>query len=147
RSRAELWQAIEALAGAGTAIVLTTQYLEEADRLADEIVMIDRGIAVASGTPGQLKKDLEQEVLEIHVDGPEAVARAVAVIGETREVAADPGQRLVRVKADQGARGSLATLRMLEDAGIEIADFQLRSPTLDDVFLTLTDPNAVQVPR
>ncbi len=135
RSRSEMWEAIEGLRDDGTAIVLTTQYLEEADRLADHIVLIDEGVAVAAGTPGQLKSDLERDVLEIHFETNEALDVAVAMVGET---ITDRAGRLLQVPVGNGAGSSLDVLRRLDDAGIAITDFQLRKPTLDDVFMTLT---------
>lgn len=138
RSRAELWQAVETLAADGTAIVLTTQYLEEADRLADEIVMIDDGAVVASGTPDQLKKGLERDVLEIRLASDEALTEAVIVIGDQGTVVVDRELRLIQVGVNDGAANSLRVLRVLDEAGVPISDFQLRRPTLDDVFLSLT---------
>jgi len=135
RSRSEMWEAIEGLRDDGTAIVLTTQYLEEADRLADHIVMIDDGVAVAAGTPAQVKSDLERDVLEIHFETDEALDQAVAMVGEA---ATDRPGRLVQVPVGNGAGSSLDVLRRIDDAGIAITDFQLRKPTLDDVFMTLT---------
>jgi ABC-2 type transport system ATP-binding protein len=138
RSRVELWQAIEILAAGGTAIVLTTQYLEEADRLADEIVMIDGGVAVATGTPDQLKKDLERDVLEIRLASDEALTEAVNVVGEKNTVAVDRDLCLLQIGVTDAAANSVSVLRALDEAGVPISDFQLRRPTLDDVFLTLT---------
>jgi len=135
RSRSELWEAIEGLRDDGTAIVLTTQYLEEADRLADHIVLIDEGVAVAVGTPAQLKSNLERDVLEIHFGTDEALDLAVTMVDEA---ATDRAGRLVQVPVGNGAGSSLDVLRRLDDAGIAIIDFQLRRPTLDDVFMTLT---------
>lgn len=135
RSRSELWEAIEGLRDDGTAIVLTTQYLEEADRLSDHIVLIDEGVAVAVGTPAQLKSNLERDVLEIHFGTDEALDLAVTMVDEA---ATDEAGRLVQVPVGNGAGSSLDVLRRLDDAGIAITDFQLRRPTLDDVFMTLT---------
>jgi ABC-2 type transport system ATP-binding protein len=140
RSRSEIWEAIENLAGTGTAIVLTTQYLEEADRLADQIVMIDRGTVVAAGTPLELKKQLQADVLEIHLDNDQDLADAWAILGRIPGVTSNPETREIHAPVGGGAAASLAVLRRLDDAGIAITDFQLRRPTLDDVFLTLTDP-------
>lgn len=140
RSRSEIWEAIEDLATAGTAIVLTTQYLEEADRLADEIVMIDQGTVVAAGTPLELKQQLERDVLEIHLDNDQDLAEASAILGQIPGVTSNPQTREIHLPVGGGAAESLAVLRRLDDANIAITDFQLRRPTLDDVFLTLTDP-------
>jgi len=137
RSRAELWDAIAELAANGTAIVLTTQYLDEADRLADEVVIIDRGTVIASGTPETLKRSLENDVLEIHV-GEGELDGAVQLIGEVDGVVADAATCRVGVPVGDDVARSLEILRRLQDGGISISDFQLRRPTLDDVFLSLT---------
>jgi ABC-2 type transport system ATP-binding protein len=138
RSRAELWDAISTLAAQGTAIVLTTQYLEEADRLADDILIIDHGRVVAAGTPETLKRQLNQDVLEVHVAAEQDVLAALAVIGPVEGVTADPGSRRLGIPIGEGAARSLDLLRALQDGGVAITDFQLRRPTLDDVFLVLT---------
>ena len=139
RSRAEMWEAIGQLAAGGAAIVLTTQYLEEADRLADEIMMIDDGIAVASGTPEALKRDLERDILEVRLADRAALDRALALV-DRDDVSTDREGHLLRIPVGDGAGSSLALLRRIEDGGAAITDFQLRRPTLDDVFLTLTGP-------
>ena len=153
RSRAEVWDSVRALAAEGTAIVLTTQYLDEADHLADEILVIDRGRAVASGTPTQLKQDVARDVLEIHVatDADLASARAVLGVADGSAMSAaavnvvmpdrpavDARDRRVDVSITGGAGQSLEILRRLDDDGVTISDFQLRRPTLDDAFLALT---------
>ncbi len=143
RSRAEMWSAIGQLSADGTAIVLTTQYLEEADRLADHIVMIDRGAAVAAGTPEALKRDLERDVLEVHLASPSDLSRALELVGNIEGMVVDSGAGLIGVPVGRGANSSLAVLRRLDDAGVDLADFQLRRPTLDDVFLTLTGAEEV----
>jgi ABC-type multidrug transport system ATPase subunit len=120
--------------------VLTTQYLEEADRLADQIVMIDRGAVVAAGTPRELKQQVERDVLEIHLDTDQDVAMASSIVGQIPGVVPNPDTREIHVPVGGGAVASLEMLRRLDDAGVAITDFQLRRPTLDDVFLTLTDP-------
>ncbi len=138
RSRAEIWQAITDLAAAGTAIVLTTQYLEEADRLADEIIIIDRGEEVARGAPDDLKRGLERDVLEIHFGDDESYERGLSILGNHAIGASDPATRRIQISVEEAKGGSLDILRRLDDAGVALTDFQLRRPTLDDVFLTLT---------
>ena len=140
RSRAEMWEAIEDLAAAGTAIVLTTQYLEEADRLADEIVMIDQGTVVAAGTPRELKQQLERDVLEIHVKTDDDFVKALAIVEQAPGVASNADTREIHIPVGNGTRSSLDILRRLDDGSVTITDFQLRRPTLDDVFLTFTGP-------
>jgi ABC-2 type transport system ATP-binding protein len=138
-TRTELWSEIRELADQGTAVVLTTQYLEEADRLSDAIVIIDDGVMKASGTGAALKQDLEREVLEIHLADRRDLARAAASIaGVGAESSADPEGTRLQVPLSGGARQSLAVLRGLDADDIAIADFQLRKPTLDDVFLAMT---------
>ncbi len=137
RSRSELWDAIAQLASRGTAIVLTTQYLDEADRLADQILIIDRGTVIASGTPTTLKRSLERDVLEVHV-GAEDLSAALDVIGGSDGLLTDTETRSIGIPVGDDVNRSLDLLRRLQDGGVSISDFQLRRPTLDDVFLTLT---------
>jgi ABC-2 type transport system ATP-binding protein len=138
RSRIDLWDAIEALVSAGTTVLLTTQYLDEADRLADRIAVIDQGSVIAEGTPSALKAQVGGERLEIHLcdrgRGEEAVA-ALASIASDRPFVEDGS---VRVPVAE-RRGTIANaVRRLDDAGIAIDDISVSTPTLDDVFLTLT---------
>jgi len=138
RSRNEMWEVIEELAAAGTAILLTTQYLEEADRLADNIVIIDRGVVVARGGPSELKRDLGRDVLEVHMASSADLAGAVQVIGDRADLTSDDEAHLLKVPIGPQVGGPLEVLRALDQAGIAVADFQLRRPTLDDVFLAMT---------
>lgn len=138
RSRAEVWESVRALAAEGTAIVLTTQYLDEADHLADEIVLIDRGRRVASGTPGALKKEVGRDVLEIHVAADTDLVSARALLGPEDGVTIDGVARRIDLSITRGTSQSLEVLRRFEDRGVTISDFQLRRPTLDDAFLVLT---------
>ena len=138
RSRIGLWEAIEALVSEGTTVLLTTQYLDEADRLAGRIAVIDRGLVIAEGTPSELKARVGGERLEIHLcdggRGEEAVA-ALASIASDRPFLEDGS---VRVPVAE-RRGTIAdAVRRLDDAGIAIDDISVSTPTLDDVFLTLT---------
>ena len=139
RSRAELWEEIRTMAADGAAVVLTTQYLDEADRLADQIVIIDRGEVVARGTAEELKKDLGRDVLVIHVTNRADLARTRDLIGGDVDAGIDDQQSLLTIQLADGPPAALAILRRLADAGIAIDDFQLRRPTLDDVFLTHTE--------
>jgi ABC-2 type transport system ATP-binding protein len=138
RSRIALWDAIEALVSGGTTVLLTTQYLDEADRLADRIAVIDQGVVIAEGTPAELKAQVGGERLEIHLcngaRGEEAVA-ALASIASDRPFLEDG---FVRVPVTE-RRGTIAdAVRRLDDAGIAIDDISVTTPTLDDVFLNLT---------
>lgn len=138
RSRAELWDAIRNLAEQGTAIVLTTQYLEEADQLADHILMIDQGRIVAEGSPTSLKRDLERDVLEVRFEDGSDLSRAVEIVGPVDGIVTDQQEHRIRVPVGDDPAVSLNVLRGLQDGGLSISDFQLRQPTLDDVFLALT---------
>lgn len=138
RSRAEVWNSVRELAAAGTAILLTTQYLDEADQLADQILVIDQGRTVAAGTPEQLKAEVGRDVLEIHVPEDTDLALAQNLLASVAGVLIDPDRRQVDLPITSGAAQSLDVLRQLDDTGVTIDDFQLRRPTLDDVFLALT---------
>jgi ABC-2 type transport system ATP-binding protein len=138
RSRLGLWEAIEALVAEGTTVLLTTQYLDEADRLTDRIAVIDRGLVIAEGTPDELKNQVGGERLDIHLcdgnRGEEAVA-ALATIASERPFVEDGS---IRVPVAE-RRGTIAdAVRRLDDAGIAIDDIAVSTPTLDDVFLKLT---------
>jgi ABC-2 type transport system ATP-binding protein len=138
RSRIELWDAIEALVSGGTTVLLTTQVLDEADRLADRIAVIDQGLVIAEGTPAELKSQVGGERLDIHLcdeqRGEEAVV-ALASIASDRPFLEDGS---VRVPVAE-RRGTIAdAVRQLDDAGIAIDDISVSTPTLDDVFLKLT---------
>jgi ABC-2 type transport system ATP-binding protein len=144
RSRLGLWEAMEALVASGTTVLLTTQYLDEADRLADRIAVIDRGLVIAEGTSDELKAQVGGDRLEIHLcDGnrsEEAVAALTAIASERPFV--ENGSLSVPVAQ---RRGTIAdAVRKLDDAGIAIDDIGVRTPTLDDVFLTLTGRAAEQ---
>jgi ABC-2 type transport system ATP-binding protein len=144
RSRIGLWDAIEALVSEGTTVLLTTQYLDEADRLADRIAVIDHGLVIAEGTPAELKTQVGGERLEIHLcDGErgEEALLALTSIASDRPFLEDG---TVRVPVAQ-RRGTIAdAVRRLDEAGIAIDDISVSTPTLDDVFLTLTGRTAEQ---
>ncbi len=138
RSRSALWRTIADLAEHGTTIVLTTQYLEEADQLADRIVIIGGGRTLADGTPHELKSSLERDVLEVEVATEGDLATARGVLG-SGAVAPTPERHLLHLPIGEGRPAPLVALRGLQDAGVAVTEFQLRRPTLDDVFLTLTE--------
>lgn len=138
RSRSELWNTVRSLASNGVAIVLSTQYLEEADRLADEILVIDQGRIVAQGTPDTLKRELERDVLEVHVTSRADLDTARELLKPDVAIATNADARRIDIPVPDGADRSLDLLRQLQDGGVSISDFQLRQPTLDDVFLALT---------
>jgi ABC-2 type transport system ATP-binding protein len=140
RSRIELWDAIRDLAGRGTDVLLTTQYLDEADQLAGRIVIIDHGRVIADGSPSELKARAGRDVIEVHTpsvaDLP-AAARALSRIGPDSPVI-DPATRRVSVPVDGGTQQLTAAARALEGAAVVVDDISLRRPTLDEVFLALT---------
>jgi ABC-2 type transport system ATP-binding protein len=138
RSRIGLWEAIEALVGEGTTVLLTTQYLDEADRLADRIAVIDHGLVIAEGTSRELKARVGGDRLEVHLADrslSDAAAAALVEIGDGGPVSVD-GAVSIPISERRGAIA--AAVRKLDEANIAIDDIAVRSPTLDDVFLTLT---------
>jgi ABC-2 type transport system ATP-binding protein len=140
RSRLAVWEAVQALASEGATILLTTQYLEEADRLADRVAVIDRGRMVAEGTPDELKQRIGGDVLEVRANRAQDVERLVGVLtglGTSRPVADMRDQR-VTLPTNQHVETLLAAASRIADAGIEVADLAVRRPSLDDVFLSLT---------
>jgi ABC-2 type transport system ATP-binding protein len=138
RSRIGLWEAIEALVAEGTTVLLTTQYLDEADRLAERIAVIDHGLVIAEGSPGELKARVGGDRLEIRLEqrdrDDEAIA-ALAPIADERPFC-ENGSLRVPLRSRRGAIAE--AVRRLDDAGIGVDDIAVREPTLDDVFLTLT---------
>jgi len=148
RSRIELWDAIGALVAKGTDVLLTTQYLDEADRLAGRIVIIDHGRAVAAGTPSELKRRAGRNVIEVHVrdrgDLPTLEAALAPVgVGEPRVDA--PARRLT-LPVEGGTAAVTAAVRAVEGLGVDLDDIGLRRPTLDEVFLALTGQASTQAP-
>jgi ABC-type multidrug transport system ATPase subunit len=140
RSRLELWSLIEDLVNDGTTLLLTTQYLEEADRLAHRVAVIERGGVIAEGTPDELKQRIGGDVLEVSVTRPGDIDRLVSLLrglGSGPPVADVRGQRVTLPTTDR-VQTLLAAARRIEDAGIVVADLAVRRPSLDDVFLTLT---------
>lgn len=136
RSRNVVWDIVDKLIKGGTTVLLTTQYLEEADQLADKIAVIDGGKVIAEGTADQLKAKVGKEQLELTIAKQSDFAKAVEVIkGETT---VDASRRFISVAMEEGAKGLTKFLNNLEKAGIEIDELSLRKPTLDDVFLKLT---------
>ena len=137
--RLQLWEAIRALVITGTDILLTTQYLDEADRLASDIVIIDHGKVIAAGTPAELKTRAGDDMIEVHVhdaDDLPAVSRVLAKLGH--DPRADVPTRRAYVPVDNGSARLMEALRVLDQQGITVEDVSLRRPTLDEVFLALT---------
>ncbi len=138
RSRLQLWETIERLAAEGTTVMLTTQYLDEADRLASEIAVIDRGRVIARGTPDELKDRVGGERLEVHMHeraSPEAALKALERMADARPTV-EGGLISMAVRRREGA--IVEAVRLLDEAGVEVEDIALRRPTLDDVFLAIT---------
>src|SRR6202050_4237651 len=141
RSRLGMWDIIRSLAAGGTTLLLTTQYLDEADELADEIVVIDHGQVIAAGTSEQLKGRVGGDVVEFTVPDRRRIDDAVAAIAKLCAGEPHADQDTGVVSTGVGGRGSDAlidTVRALDSAGIETAGLGLRRPSLDDVFLALT---------
>ena len=138
RSRIGLWDAIEALVSEGTTVLLTTQYLDEADRLADRIAVIDQGLVIAEGTPDELKAQVGGERLEIHLCDGERGEEAVVALASIANDQPFLEDGTVRVPVAERRGTIAAAVRRLDEAGIAIDDISVSTPTLDDVFLTLT---------
>jgi ABC-2 type transport system ATP-binding protein len=144
QSRLGMWETIEELVGDGTTLLLTTQYLEEADRLADRIAVIDEGAVIAEGTANELKSGLGGDVVVLKIEDPtrlDVAVEALRSIG-TGEPRLDRAAATVTIPVAEGARSLMEAVRRLDAAGIEPADLGLRRPSLDDVFLDLTGRDA-----
>jgi ABC-2 type transport system ATP-binding protein len=143
-SRLDLWDVIRERAREGSTILLTTQYLEEADALADRIVVIDRGAIIAEGTADELKAQVGGERIEVIIHDPAGLARAEEILnrGSDGQCVVDTKLRRLTVPTSQGSKGLVLVIRDLDEAEIGIDDIALRRPTLDDVFLELTGHHA-----
>jgi len=144
RSRLGMWDVIRGLVREGTTLLLTTQYLEEADELADTIAVVDHGKIIARGTADELKSQVGGERIEVVVHAREDMARAVEVLTRDCEgdVSVDDHTRKLTVPTNNGATALVQVVRDLDEATIRIDDIGLRRPTLDDVFLALTGQGA-----
>jgi ABC-2 type transport system ATP-binding protein len=140
RSRIELWDAIRGLVERGTDVLLTTQYLDEADHLASQIVIIDQGRAVAVGAPSELKRRIGANVIEVHTRERDDLPKLAEALAHLDHDGAqiDEATRRVRVSVSSGGAGLMEALRSVEASGVEIEDIALRQPNLDEVFLALT---------
>jgi len=140
RTRIAMWDVIAGLVKGGTTLLLTTQYLEEADRLADSIAVVDHGKVIARGTADQLKAQIGGERLQIVVSDRDRLAEAAELLGRmgTAEPRVHEPTREILLPVSGGAQLLVEAIRELDGLGIKIDDVALRRPTLDDVFLQLT---------
>ncbi|MFH0243865.1 ATP-binding cassette domain-containing protein [Streptomyces sp. HK10] len=142
RSRNEVWEAVRSLVAGGTTVLLTTQYLEEADRLADRVTVIDRGVRIADDTPAALKGavggDRVEVVLYDAADLPAAAKVLARVADEGAEPYTDPVERRAHAPVTDRVAALTEVARNLQDEGVGVEDIGLRRPTLDEVFLRLT---------
>ncbi|MFI6209289.1 ATP-binding cassette domain-containing protein [Streptomyces sp. NPDC051041] len=143
RGRAEVWDAVRSLAGGGTTVLLTTQYLEEADRLADRVSVVDAGRVIAEGTADELKAAVGGDRIDVVLRDADRLGAAAALL-PLAGLSADPGRRLLSAPVTDRMAALAGVVRALEEAGIEAEDIALRRPTLDEVFLHLTGDHRVK---
>jgi ABC-2 type transport system ATP-binding protein len=152
RARAELWDVLDTLVGTGTSLLLTTQYLEEADRLADDIVVVDHGLVIARGDARSLKRQVGGDHVGVTVTDPARLDDAAQVLAQVcaAQPVVDRSNRTATAPTASGVGGLAKVAEALGAAGVEVEDLSLRQPTLDEVFLTLTgstfeDSDALEV--
>ncbi|MGA4840431.1 ATP-binding cassette domain-containing protein [Streptomyces sp. G45] len=139
RGRAEVWEAVRSLVGGGTTVLLTTQYLEEADQLADRISLVDQGRVIADGTADELKARTGGDRIDVVVRDAAHLVRAARLLpGPPGDVTVDADRRLASAPVTDRMAALTRVVRALEEEGIEAEDVALRRPTLDEVFLSLT---------
>jgi ABC-2 type transport system ATP-binding protein len=145
RGRTEVWESVRALVAGGTTVLLTTQYLEEADQLADRIAVIDTGRVVADDTPDRLKSTLGADRLEVVLHRGDDVPTAAGIVARVTGAAVDvdPDRRMVAAPVTERLTALTETVTALREAGIAVEDVAVRRPTLDEVFLHLTDERMV----
>ena len=148
RGRAEVWDSVRSLVGGGTTVLLTTQYLEEADQLADRISVVDAGRVIADGTADELKAAIGGDRIDVVLRDAGQLGAAVALLPVPKDaVSVDTDRRLLSARVTDRMAALSGVVRALEAAGIEAEDVALRRPTLDEVFLHLTgDDNRVKEP-
>ncbi|MFI8290683.1 ATP-binding cassette domain-containing protein [Streptomyces sp. ms191] len=144
RGRNEVWESVRSLVGGGTTVLLTTQYLEEADQLADRISLVDRGRVVADGTADELKARVGGDRIDVVLRDARRLDEAAALL-PSAEPAVDRDRRRISAPVRDRMAALAETVRALETAGIEAEDIAVRRPTLDEVFLHLTDAKEVAV--
>lgn len=138
RSRIGMWDVIKELVNDGTTVLLTTQYLEEADLLASKIVVIDTGKVIAEGTADQLKSRIGGDRIELHVPAGVEITSAKAILQKSVAGEVLVEDRMLSAPVSEGSRSLIDVVRSFDSANIAIEDISLRRPTLDDVFLSLT---------
>jgi ABC-2 type transport system ATP-binding protein len=138
-SRNTLWRTVRGLVRDGVTILLTTQYLEEADQLADQVIVIAHGKVIADGTPDELKSKVGQDWLEVSLAQPERMSEGVAALAPVAVGAptADQDKGIISLQLEEGADGLASAAVALREAGVGVANFALRKPSLDDVFFNL----------
>ena len=148
RGRAELWTVLDTLVAGGATVVLTTQYLEEAERLADDIIVIDRGRIIARGDARKLKREVGSDQIQVVVVEPGQLDEAARIVGQTTGAKpnVDVAARSATAPTADGVQGLVAVAEALADARIAVDDLGLHQPTLDEVFLTLTGSPAHDEP-
>ncbi|MFC5751380.1 ATP-binding cassette domain-containing protein [Actinomadura rugatobispora] len=148
RNRNDVWRAIRALVDGGTTVLLTTQYLEEADRLAHQIAVLDSGRVIADDTPGRLKSRIGGDRIDLVLREPEGLARTAEVVARVTgaEPRVDPDARRVDAPVRDRIGALTEIMRTLAEDGVAVEDVTLRRPTLDDVFLRLTGHGAATAP-
>ncbi len=142
QGRQDLWGVIEGLVGTGTTVLLTTQYLEEADRLAERIVVIDHGKVIAEGTPPELKADLGTTVISVTLADPAGAQQAAGLLHDLAEHPPSIDGVMLELTVEDGPRLAAEVLRVLDRHQVLVRGLALREPSLDDVFLSLTGHRA-----